>query len=96
KRIAYYLADKIVVLTDSDKRFIQDNYKIDNVYVIRNPSPFDENTIEPSELQHKIKKILAVGRLTYQKNFHRLINLWSKIDSTGWELCIVGEGDDYE
>ncbi|WP_142994015.1 glycosyltransferase, partial [Klebsiella pneumoniae] len=74
KRIAYYLADKIVVLTDSDKRFIQDNYKIDNVYVIRNPSPFDENTIEPSELQHKIKKILAVGRLTYQKNFHRLIN----------------------
>lgn len=36
---------------------------------------------------------IAVGRLSYQKNFLRLINLWDKSQTDNWRLLIIGDGD---
>ncbi|WP_446924827.1 glycosyltransferase, partial [Klebsiella pneumoniae] len=46
------------------------------------------------DISLKEKIVLGVGRLTYQKNFMRLINIWKNIDTNGWRLCIVGDGEE--
>jgi amylovoran biosynthesis glycosyltransferase AmsD len=54
-----------------------------------------ENAVYSSQdIGYKEKIVLAVGRLTYQKNFQRLISLWKKINSSGWKLVIIGSGED--
>nr|EKX4894459.1 glycosyltransferase [Raoultella ornithinolytica] len=42
----------------------------------------------------KEKIAIAVGRLTYQKNFFRLIDIWKKRENKSWKLYIIGEGED--
>ncbi len=88
--------DKIVTLTERDKQFWEDEFKLkgtDQVIAIPNPSPYS--------LQNNIphlsnKTILCVGRLTYQKGFDLLIEAWSQVahELTGWQILIVGGGED--
>lgn len=88
--------DKIVTLTERDKQFWEDEFKLkgtDKVIAIPNPSPYS--------LQNNIphlsnKTILCVGRLTYQKGFDLLIEAWSQVahELTGWQILIVGGGED--
>lgn len=80
--------DKIVVLTDEDKNT---NWKNNpNITVI--PNPLTSPCKEQSTL--KEKKVIAVGRLEYQKNFHSLIKAWSHVAKKhpDWKLEIWGEG----
>ncbi len=42
----------------------------------------------------KQNKVLAVGRLTYQKNFDRMLDVWQKVNKQGWKLQIVGDGEE--
>jgi len=88
--------DKIVTLTERDKQFWEDEFKLkgsDKVIAIPNPSPYS--------LQNNIphlsnKTILCVGRLTYQKGFDLLIEAWSQVaqEFTGWQILVVGGGED--
>lgn len=41
------------------------------------------------------KRVISVGRYTYQKGFDRLINIWKQIvtEYPDWELYIYGSGD---
>lgn len=79
--------DKFVVLTQEDKELWGD-YK--NITVIPNALTFDSN--ETSQLT--TKRVLAVGRLDFQKNFGELIDIWSDIakDFPDWKLTIIGDG----
>lgn len=84
--------DRFVVLTFQDKL----NWKSQkNISVIYNSVTNSSNKIV-SSLDNK--KILAIGRLSYQKNLELLIELWSGISKIrpDWSLTIVGTGDSKE
>lgn len=99
KKILYKSFDHVVVLTEHDKK-IMTAKGFNNVCVIRNPSPFammDKEFSNPNSMTDE-KIVLAIGRLTFQKGFDRLIDIWSTLDSRfrqGWILNIVGSGNDY-
>jgi len=92
---AYKMADEIVVLTESDRRYLAEKLG-SKVKVVRNCSPYEHATLDVDQIAKKVKIVLAVGRLTYQKNFERLLSNWIKINSEGWKLVIVGSGEDRE
>jgi GalNAc-alpha-(1->4)-GalNAc-alpha-(1->3)-diNAcBac-PP-undecaprenol alpha-1,4-N-acetyl-D-galactosaminyltransferase len=81
--LIYPKANYLVTQTLDDKK----NYNfMKNVEVIYNP-------LQLPELKKKRENIiLAVGRLDKQKGFSKLIDIFSKINSNGWKLCIAGDG----
>lgn len=82
--------DKFIVLTEVDKKKWR---KITNVECINNILPFYPR--ESAELN--IKRIISVGRLTFQKGYDMLIEAWMEIilDFPEWKLDIFGAGEDY-
>lgn len=79
--------DQFVVLTHEDKKLWSG---IDNIDVIYNALPFEATQV--SMLQ--TKRVIAVGRHDYQKNFKDLIDIWSIIADKhpDWTLSIIGDG----
>lgn len=79
--------DSFVVLTEEDKDMWGN---ISNIKVI--PNPLEKLPSTYSNLNNKT--IIAIGRLTYQKGFDRLINAWSIIANkySDWKLIIYGDG----
>lgn len=99
KVFCYSLADKIAVLTNHDKHYLETKYKVKNVHVVRNISPFagEREAVSFDTLYaQKQNKVLAVGRLTYQKNFGRMLDVWKKVNKQGWRLQIVGKGEEQD
>lgn len=93
KRISYRWADHLVLLTQHDFNLLYSNKKT-QCSVIRNASSFPE--VDNKVIHAKQKIVLAVGRLTYQKDFHRLLDIWASINnSMGWQLRIVGDGEEH-
>lgn len=90
KLVAKY--DRFVVLTKQDKQSWNDHK---NISVIYNSVTNSDNKIV-SSLENK--KVLAIGRLSFQKNLELLIELWSEISKIhlDWSLTIVGTGDTKE
>lgn len=82
--------DSFVVLTEEDRTYWG---KIKNILVI--PNAAIANTKSASECNEK--RVIAVGRLDYQKGFDRLIESWEKIQQDGrftdWRLDIFGQGE---
>jgi glycosyltransferase involved in cell wall biosynthesis len=80
--------DRFVVLTEADKTHWS---KVPGVSVIQNPICFHPAAGNP--LDSKI--VLAVGRLTYQKGFDRLLEAWERIatQANGWTLVFAGDGE---
>ena len=82
---------KLVCLTKTDEI----KFKNDGIDTIVIP-----NFIYPikNEYKENTNKIIAVGRLEYQKNFKFLVDAFklSKIYENGWTLEIVGEGSEYQ
>ncbi len=83
--------DKFVVLTEEDKKAWKN---LDNTIVIRNPIP--DIPLEQASLN--VKRVLSVGRISYQKGFERLLKAWALIPDTfkEWTLTICGNGDSTE
>ena len=77
--------------------FNKDQIKLlyDPIYKIRE-IPKKKNQTITYNLNEKFKYILAIGRLTKQKNFKYLINEFSKIkkDFPTYKLLILGEGEE--
>lgn len=88
-RLVYKKIDQVVTLTSIDKSFFSNFH--DNVLVIPNFSPFP--IVE--QININSKKIVAIGRLTDQKNYLHLLQAWEKIyqDIPDWQLNIYGEGE---
>lgn len=80
--------DRFVVLTEEDKGYWGD---LKNLCVIGNARTFVSS--QPASLENK--KVIAVGRYSYQKGFDRLISAWSKVcqELDGWKLHLVGDGE---
>lgn len=80
--------DKFVVLTEEDRRYWGN---LENITVIPNARTFTPS--QTADMENK--KVIAVGRYTYQKGFERLIEAWHLIapDFPDWRLEIVGDGE---
>lgn len=82
--------DKFVVLTREDRGYWGN---MDNIEVISNAAMLPGN--EPSDVS--CKRIIAVGRLDYQKGFDRLVQAWALVQKTDrygdWRLDIFGQGE---
>ena len=78
---------KFVVLTEGNLK--EWNFK--NLMVISNPLPFE--TLEKSKLINK--KIIVVGKQSYQKGYDRLLKIWKLVHEKfpNWKLEIYGKLD---
>lgn len=81
--------DKFVVLTEEDKGYWGN---LPNITVIPNANTF--STCQTAALENK--KVIAIGRYTYQKGFERLIEAWNSLSSEfpDWKLDIIGDGEE--
>ena len=79
---------KFIVLTEGNKN----EWKLKNLQVIPNPLPFFP--VEKSSLQNK--KVIAVGKQSYQKSYDRLLKSWALLgkEFQDWELHIYGKFDE--
>ena len=80
--------DRFIILTQEDAS----NWKgLHNIAIIPNPSVL--KYANPATLENK--KVIGVGRYSYDKGFDRLIKAWSIVNkkTEGWELHLIGEGE---
>lgn len=91
RNISLKRLDRYIVLNDTMKEDVLLNYKLSNIDVIENPNTLS-NSNNKKILENKL--VLAVGRLTEQKGFDILIDIWKviSIKHSDWKLKIVGDG----
>src|SRR5690606_11979601 len=89
-----FKVDKILVLSEDDKHNYNSFHK--NVFLIKNPSPFEVK----KDLKYNIESrtIISLGRLTHQKGYDLLLKAWAKIEDLypEWNIEIYGDGNDLE
>lgn len=82
--------DQFVVLTKEDKGYWGN---LPNIEVIPNAAKFIGNTYS-DVLKHRV---IAVGRMDYQKGFDRLIQAWELVQKNKafkeWHLDVFGQGE---
>ena len=80
--------DRFVVLTQEDKEMWGE---MPGIRVIPNAANF----IAEKYSDCTAKRVIAVGRLDYQKSFDRLIQVWEKVhlQMPQWRLDIFGQGE---
>lgn len=82
--------DSFVVLTEEDKGYWGN---LPNIEAIPNAANIAESTISDCSAH----RVIAVGRLDYQKGFDRLIEAWSIVkrepEYSDWRLDIFGQGE---
>lgn len=95
RNIAAKYADDIVVLTNRDRQIWKE--KTDTharIVTIPNAVP-DLGDIRYNK---NAKTVVAIGRLTFQKGFDHLLNIWDSLKkdvrAKDWTLKIVGDGPD--
>lgn len=92
-------ARRVVVLSERDKAYIARHYPKWKTSVVYNPAfPCAPGDAPRPAFLGEGRCALAVGRLTRQKGFDRLLEAWRLVrdEFPGWRLCIVGEGEDRE
>lgn len=82
--------DSFVVLTKEDA----ENWDVDGVRCIPNAHTF--GNVVPAALD--AKRVLAVGRYSFQKGYDLLVKVWSEVHRScpDWVLDIVGDGEERE
>lgn len=92
RKILYKKADKFIVLNEPTKKKYSEY--LNNVVSINNPNSFKTDRIS-SQLN---KKIISAGRLSYEKGFDRLIEIFNcdKLKESDYTLHIYGDGEDKE
>ncbi len=94
RKMAARKSDYIVTLTNSDKNYYLSAFpkmrsKIEYIY---NPSPYET---KPIDFTKKENSIIAVGRLTYQKGYDYLVEVWKIVEKyIDWNLYIYGQGEE--
>ncbi|BDH45249.1 hypothetical protein TUM12370_12930 [Salmonella enterica subsp. enterica serovar Choleraesuis] len=94
KLLSFRFSQGVIFLTENDRLLVQAILPKVKLIAIKNINPYIVNEITPFNQRENI--VLAVGRLTYQKNFPRLLSIWGKINSSGWKLIIIGSGEQKE
>lgn len=82
--------DKFVVLTNEDKLYWSE-IDSNKILTIHNPTSFSSRQSSSCE----DKRVIAVGRYTYQKGFDLLVEAWRLVafKHPDWSLHVYGEGD---
>ncbi len=91
RKFIYPRLNSLIVLNETE----QENFSfLKNTCIIPNSLPF--TSAETSSLTEK--RIIAVGRLTHQKGFDILIDIFENThqQAPDWELNIFGEGEDFQ
>ena len=91
-------AHAVVVLSEKDKAYIAHHYPAWRAEVIYNPALRAKGSAKedkPHFLDGRYN-VLAVGRLTRQKGFDRLLESWNLIrdEFPEWRLSVVGAGEE--
>lgn len=86
-------SDKVVVLTKADQKMFKNAFKINNCDYIYNP--VDDRLVTDVKYDVESKKIISVGRLCYQKNFERLVDIAQVVlsEHPDWLWHIYGDGE---
>lgn len=93
RNILFKRADFLFLLTERDKEtYLEKGFSIDKLHVMKNPLGLPLPTHIEKE---PTKKLLAVGRLTKQKSFSRLLRIIATLDDS-FSLTIVGIGEERE
>lgn len=88
--------DKFVVLTREDAGYWG---ALPNLEVIPNAAleiPGQARNDDSGACRQDCRRVIAVGRLDYQKGFDRLLDAWAQIPAAvreGWTLDIFGQGE---
>lgn len=93
--LAAKYAKYIITLTEEDKIAFSKNLKLNSkIEYIYNSTPYPEE--KRSECTSKFA--ISIGRLTDQKGFDKLLDIWRKIEERDkdWILYIIGSGEDKE
>lgn len=87
------LSNKTIVLTHRDRTSYPKLLHKKVLTIYNFPTPVEET---PSDLTSNIA--ISVGRLTFQKGFDMLLNIWEKVYQKNkvWKLYIIGNGADEE
>lgn len=95
RKFAATKSDVIVTLTEKDKNYYIGAFPNMKALIINifNPTPFEN--IDPKTCIRE-NLLISVGRLTFQKGFDIMLNIWSKIESSfpEWKLQIIGSGEE--
>lgn len=89
KKYLYKKAEGIIAQSAYAKEILQKKTKATNIAVINNPV----NVIDKIACETK-KRIVTVGRLSPEKGHRFLIEAFAMLNSSDWELSIVGDGSE--
>jgi glycosyltransferase involved in cell wall biosynthesis len=103
-RLLYPLADRIIVLTEYMKEEMVNKLGIPSQHLAVIGNPLDTERIEclaldtdeQDETNTLTPYVLAIGRLSEQKDFSTLIRAWGLLPSPAPNLVIIGEGEQKE
>ncbi|WP_421717192.1 glycosyltransferase family 4 protein [Arcobacter arenosus] len=90
EKLAYRYADKSIVASCKDKRYLINKYKLEENQVSVIHNYIDTTLFRPLNFKRYESKIVFVGRLNEQKN---LFNLIEAISKTRLTLDIYGQGE---
>jgi GalNAc-alpha-(1->4)-GalNAc-alpha-(1->3)-diNAcBac-PP-undecaprenol alpha-1,4-N-acetyl-D-galactosaminyltransferase len=88
RKLVYKFSNALIVQTKYDKEKYS---QLSNKFVIENPLNFKGVIFKKSRRE---KNILAVGRLTREKGFDRLIRAFARLENKTWKMTIIGEGSE--
>lgn len=89
--LSCHYAKNVVVLTQTDKERFEAKYHTGNIQCI--PNPITISKVDSSISKEKI--VLAIGRLSYQKGYDMMLDIWkmTRCKDNGWKLVIIGGGE---
>ena len=85
----------MVVLTKSAERYYKQHFPVSKNKITQIYNPIAEGAAKSEQYNGKSKKIISVGRLSYPKNFDRLISIAARILPLypDWSWDIYGDGE---
>lgn len=98
RKLAVKKADGIVVLTKSAQKYYLETLKAKENKLYQLYNPVAKDAAKSEKYNSSSKKIISVGRLTYQKNFSALIDVAMEVlpKYPDWTWDIFGEGEERE
>lgn len=98
RKLAVRCADRVIVLTKSAEKYYKDVLKIEPSRLEQIYNPVADEAAKSEKYDLSSKKIISVGRLSFQKNFTVLLDIAAKIlpRYPDWSWDIYGAGEEYD